>query len=52
MNEMLVEYGIATDGASTGYAAGLLEAAVWIANALTIMVCMFLSYLQNSSTLS
>lgn len=38
MNELLVEYGIAKDEKSTGYAAGVLEAVVWIANSLMMMV--------------
>ncbi|CAD6580496.1 MAG: hypothetical protein CYPHOPRED_001235 [Cyphobasidiales sp. Tagirdzhanova-0007] len=38
ISELLVEYGIAKDAASTGYAAGVLESSVWLANAASIPV--------------
>ena len=38
VNEMLVEYGISTDGKSTGYRAGMLEAALAFGNLSTMMV--------------
>lgn len=38
VNEMLVEYGISTDEKSTGYRAGMLEAALAFGNLSTMMV--------------
>lgn len=38
INELIVEYGIAHDAKSTGYAAGILEAVVWVASSAMMMV--------------